>query len=98
MSERNEVFKMLYETEQSSFQEMTGKVGWTYKDLPKMTREFFDQFIEAVGGEENIHFITYATYPPFYSPKSNNPTELVRGQVMISPNGIESLRTYSRAN
>lgn len=65
-----------------------GKEGWSYKDLPNMTKEYFDKFKEIVG-EGNIEFITYATrtWP------DNSVT--YRGQVLISPQGMENISQRS---
>lgn len=58
--------------------EAAGVPGWTYRDLPRMTHEVMKQFIELVGSE-NLKFLTYADYG----------NAAVRGQVFISPKGME---------
>lgn len=60
-----------------------GKPDWTYRDLPRMTRESLDRMIQIIG-EEEIYWITFADYG-----------ESVRGQLLISPVGMEALRQYS---
>jgi hypothetical protein len=52
-----------------------GKPDWKYVDLPRMTHEFFNEFVNIVG-EENLHWLTVAVY-----------SSTTRGQVLISPAG-----------
>ena len=61
--------------------------GWTYRDLPRMTKRCLDDLI-GVLGESNIKFITFADY-------GNNS---VRGQVMISPDGMNNLKEFCAWN
>jgi hypothetical protein len=63
--------------------EELGKPDWTYKDLPRMVPELFYTFIEIVG-EENLHWITMANYG-----------DTLRGQVLISPVGMEKLKKFN---
>jgi hypothetical protein len=63
--------------------EECGKPDWTYKDLPRMVPELFYTFIEIVG-EENLHWITMANYG-----------DTLRGQVLISPVGMEKLEKFN---
>lgn len=58
--------------------------GWVYRDLPRMTQEAFNQFLDILG-EENARFLTLARYPD----------KAVRGQFLMSPAGIERLRAHS---
>ncbi len=61
-----------------------GKPDWTYRDLPQMLSAFMTGFIELVG-EENLHWITRASYP----------NGMERGQVLISPAGMERIEQYN---
>ena len=65
-----------------------GFPDWKYKDLPRMTPEFNIEFRQIVG-EENIKWITFATYP-----KSGT----CRGQILISPAGMTRLKEYNDTN
>lgn len=65
------------------FQDFYNKPGWVYHDLPRMSPEFFDQFVEIVG-QENLLWITFADYGTSK-----------RGQVMISPEGMQNLKEYN---
>jgi hypothetical protein len=56
--------------------------GWIYRDLPRMTQEAFNQFLDIVG-EENVRFLTFARYKP---------EQAVRGQCFISPIGLDRLK------
>lgn len=67
----------LMEEANNALAEAAGVPGWTYRDLPRMTPEVMKQFIELVGSE-NLKFLTYADYG-----------KSVRGQVFISPKGME---------
>jgi hypothetical protein len=60
-----------------------GKPDWVYRDLPKMSKAFADKF-EKIVGVENIHRITWAEYP----------SGAVRGQILISPDGMKRLRDH----
>lgn len=64
----------------SELAEEVGKPGWVYRDLPRMVPELFYKFVELVG-EENLHWLTMANYG-----------DTLRGQVLISPVGMEKLR------
>jgi hypothetical protein len=57
--------------------------GWEYCDLPRMTPEYFDQFI-GIAGKENLVWLTLANYGA-----------TKRGQVLISPKGRQNLYEYS---
>lgn len=56
--------------------------GYVYRDLPKMSPEYFDKFVELVG-EENIVWITLAMY-----------RDSKRGQLLISPEGQKRIINY----
>lgn len=56
-----------------------GLPGWTYRDLPRMVPELFYKFID-IAGHENLHWITMANYG-----------DQLRGQVLISPDGMKNL-------
>lgn len=61
--------------------------GWEYRDLPRMTPEDFDQFVTLVG-KENIRWLAMANYPDGTR----------RGQLLVSPKGLEKVRLYSAKN
>lgn len=61
-----------------------GKPDWEYRDLPRMTPEFFAKFVDLVG-EDNILWITKASY--------KDGTQ--RGQLLVSPEGLKRARAYS---
>ena len=58
--------------------------GWVYRDLPRMTTEAMDILLGVIG-EGNYEFLTFAECPDKEHGKA------VRGQVMISPLGMENL-------
>jgi hypothetical protein len=58
--------------------------GWVYRDLPCMTQEAFNKFLDILG-EENARFLTFARYSD----------KAVRGQLLISPAGMERLKAHS---
>ena len=57
--------------------------GWVYRDLPRISPEFFEILIKTIG-EENIRWLSMADYG-----------NAKRGQCFISPKGIENLKAYS---
>lgn len=61
-----------------------GKPDWTYRDLPRMHPENLNSLVQIIG-EDEIYWITHAEY------KDGS----VRGQILISPIGMEALRQYS---
>jgi hypothetical protein len=63
-----------------------GLPDWVYRDLPRMTPELFDEFVRIVG-EENIKWLTIADYG-----------DSKRGQVLISPQGMNRLSEYNKSN
>lgn len=58
--------------------------GWEYRDLPRMTQDCLNQFLDILG-EENARFLTFARYS----------ADSVRGQLLISPAGMNRLKAYS---
>lgn len=56
---------------------------YSYRDLPRMSKENFDQFRE-IAGDENLVWLSLASYG---SEK--------RGQVLISPDGMRRLQDYA---
>lgn len=70
--------EMLREIDDAMAEEC-GMPGWTYRDLPRMVPELFYKFIE-IAGHENLHWITMANYG-----------DTLRGQVLISPDGMKNL-------
>lgn len=72
-------------------QQAMGLPGWRYKDLPKLSEEDFAKFVE-IAGEGNLRWITRASYP------CKDGGKLHRGQVMISPDGIERISQYARSS
>ena len=82
------IFAEIWQAEQDAMQKMTNKPGWRYHDLPRLSYEAFNKFIE-LAGEGNLHWITFALYPA----KGEMPATK-RGQVMISPDGLERLADH----
>lgn len=74
--------------ESQMWQEAFNLPDWTYHDLPKLSLADFDRFIE-IAGESNLKWITIAEY-------RNGDTFSKRGQVMISPKGMENCRNYTK--
>ena len=58
--------------------------GWEYRDLPRMTREAMLTFTDIVG-VANIRWLSFADYG-----------QAVRGQLFISPAGMENMRAHLR--
>lgn len=81
--ERKNAGKSIEQIFSEGIAEELGKPDWTYKDLPRMVPELFYTFIEIVG-EENLHWVTMANYG-----------DTLRGQVLISPVGMEKLREFN---
>lgn len=77
----------LLEQEQEFMRAQTGLHDWTYKDLPKLSVGVLEMF-RAVAGDENLRWLSQAEY------RYPNGSVAVRGQVMISPAGMENLRQY----
>jgi hypothetical protein len=75
--------------ESEAFSKAMDLPGWHYRDLRNMKPEFMEQFV-SLTGEENLRWITTArrAWP--------DGTETVRGQVMISPEGMERIAAYNR--
>jgi hypothetical protein len=64
--------------------------GWVYGDLPRMSRENVEKFIE-IAGKENLQWLTFATY-------QSGANVRARGQYFISPQGAARLRLWVREN
>ena len=78
---------MMMDEAMKSLPASMGFPDWTYKDLPRMTPELKDEFVELIG-EENIKWITFAEYDD----------GSVRGQVILSPIAMAAIeKTASRA-
>lgn len=62
-----------------------GKPGWAYRDLPNMLPEYMDQLLDWVGSKD-YEFITFSerVWPDGHA--------TVRGQVLISPEGMDRLK------
>lgn len=75
--------EILAEAEQALAKSL-GKPDWTYRDLPRMTPENRDALVKVIG-EDEIFWITIAEYGD----------GTVRGQILISPIGMEALRQFS---
>lgn len=84
-----ETMSELLNQEQEYMRQGTGLTDWTYRDLPKLSVSAFDMFC-AIVGEENLRWLTKAEY------KYPNGKVAKRGQVMISPVGMENLRQYAQ--
>jgi len=93
----NEAYEKQYEgmtfeeIESLEMAKALGKPGWTYRDLPRMTPELMEKFQE-VAGDENLHWITFAQY----TKNTEDGINSVRGQVLISPEGVINLSTYAK--
>lgn len=79
--------QMLEEAQQEIAAEF-GKPDWTYRDLPLMTPKCAEDLF-AVIGEGNYFKLTWAEY-------SRGDEIAVRGQILISPKGMENLTVYNR--
>lgn len=66
--------------------------GYQYGDLPKLTKEYFDKFVDLVG-EENITWLTLAKYENCFI-DSDEPG--FRGQYLLNPAGIERAKEYMK--
>lgn len=87
--ELKQLFMMLDEAMQE-LPKSLGKPDWTYRDLPRMTPDVMEEFIQLVS-EENIEWITIAKYDD----------GSVRGQVLLSPvamAAIEMVATKASVN
>lgn len=67
-----------------------GRPDWTYRDMPNMLPATWE-LLMAVIGAENVEHLTHAerTWP--------NGEVTVRGQVLISPEGIRRVAEYRDA-
>jgi hypothetical protein len=61
--------------------------GWVYRDLPRMTPDAMEKFLGIVGTEE-VRWLTRASYPDGST----------RGQLLISPQGMENMKAWTAAN
>lgn len=59
--------------------------GWEYRDLPRMSPEYFERLKETIG-DENIRWLTIADYGVS-----------IRGQCLISPVGMGRIREHVAA-
>ena len=59
--------------------------GWVYRDLPRMSPDYFDQLVSIIGSD-NIVWLTKADYG-----------DTKRGQLLISPVGMKNLSDYNGA-
>lgn len=84
-----DVFADLRLAEEKMFQDQLDLPGWSYRDLPQMTVELFERFIE-LAGEDNLRWLTVAERV-----WEGNTTK--RGQVMISPKGMQNIRDHNEA-
>ena len=60
-----------------------------YQDLPRMTQEAWDIII-AIIEEDNVELLRFAEYP------DKEHGTAVRGQIMISPKGIQNLKDHAK--
>jgi hypothetical protein len=63
--------------------------GWEYRDAPKMTPENWSKLLELIG-EGNYRLLSFAQYD-----EPEGTTQ--RGQMMVSPKGLENLRAYTKS-
>ena len=59
---------------------------WVYKDMPKMSEEFYWRLLKAIG-EGECKLLSQAKYPI-------DGGFLMRSQMMVSPQGIKNLIEY----
>lgn len=88
MPTNQEIFEALRSLDgimEEGLQESMNLPGYTYRDLPRMTRECMSDFVSLVG-EENLRWVTLADYGPS-----------VRGQVMISPEGMQKISEFNKS-
>jgi len=80
-----EVLNNFHKSFNDSLAKSMGKEGWTYRDLPNMLPEYMEKLVGWLG-EDEYTFITFAerTWP--------DGVRTVRGQILISPKGIENLK------
>jgi hypothetical protein len=67
------------------------KPDWTYYDLPKMGPKYFDQLIYDIIGEDNVSFLTRVSH-------TDRDGDWFRGQILISPAGMDNIREYRRVH
>lgn len=91
--ERKNAGKSIEQIMGEGLAESMGMPDWKYGDLPKLTKEYFDKFVEIVG-EDNIRWLTYVKYPANFR-KWNNPEDLYRGQYLLSPAGQVRAKAYA---
>lgn len=85
--ERKNAGKSIDQIAGEALAESMGLPDWTYTDLPKITQDVMDEFVESVGSD-NLKWITMAQYKNWGPEK----LDLVRGQVLISPAGMQILK------
>lgn len=80
--------EILERTRQNLAKGLGAPEGWTYRDLPNMLPEFWHRLLDWIGMNE-YKLITQAerTWP--------DGTTTVRGQILISPKGLENLSRNS---
>lgn len=59
--------------------------GWVYRDLPRMSPEYFDQLVSIIGST-NIVWLSTADYG-----------DMKRGQLLVSPEGMKNLIAHHGA-
>ena len=66
-----------------------GKPDWIYYDLPQMSPEYWVKLTDEIIGPSNLCFLTMAH-------TTNSSGEWLRGQILISPQGMDNIREYKR--
>lgn len=66
--------------------EQLGCPGWHYRDIPWITDEYFDKLIDIIG-KDNIKCIV-----------SSRRDNAIRGQFLISPEGIENIKEWQKTD
>ena len=72
------------ELEVQALKELGLPADWQYRDLPKMTQEFYDQLLAKLG-EGEYHLVVTNTYP------HSEHGHTIRSQMFVSPQGFKNL-------
>jgi hypothetical protein len=88
-----DTIKEMIAASQALEQEMAEKIGgpgWVYRDIPWSNQEVFEGFMKVVG-VDNIKLIALST-------RKIEEKTYVRGQAVISPEGMANMLAYHKAN
>lgn len=67
--------------------------GWQYRDIPRMSPDMWDYFVGIIG-DENFVPLSMAEYGE-EDAQGNQTISAKRGQLLISPDGMENLRLHT---